>query len=322
MKRKVCHSVTFKRVFTFFCLVAILEAGGILSAVLWMHHGDGGLAAQAAATISGEVKKSIRTDRATDEEDLKANTAQIIGTSKNQMSVYFLRPDREVEPFLYNQRQMSPASIIKLFVMAKAMQDVHDGKLALTDKITIKKKDVVGGAGVLTWYDAGQQRTVLQLLTVMITDSDNTATNILIDQLGGMKSINQYLAQYGYQDTVLAHKMMIGNGGKKNLSSVRDLGHLLTKLYYHQLVGPEEDEIMLNILKQQHDQECFGSALPEYTQAHKTGEVTGVYADGGVFFGQNEDFILVILNNGLDGRVDTIDRMQKLAKYYAGTTAN
>lgn len=320
MKGKFRHSVTFKRIFTFFSVVAVLEVGGIVSAALWMHHDEGGMAAQAAATPT--EKNFIRADRATDEADLQANTARIIGESKNQMSVYFLRPDREMEPFIYNQRQLSPASIIKLFVMVKTMQDVHDGKLALTEKITIRKKDVVGGAGVLTWYDAGQQRTVLQLLTVMITDSDNTATNILIDRVGGMKSINQYLAQCGYQDTVLAHKMMIGNGGKKNFSSVRDLGHLLTKLYYHQLVGPEEDEIMLDILKQQHDKECFGAALPEYTLAHKTGEVTGVYADGGIFFGQDEDFILVILNNGMEGRVDTIDRMQKLAKYYAGTTAN
>lgn len=321
MTRKDQHSVTFKRVLTFLCVMAILEAGGIVSAALWMHHGDGSLAAQAAATLSGEMKNNIRTDRAADEEDLNANTARIIGDSKNQMSVYFLRPDREIEPFLYNQRQMSPASIIKLFVMAKTMQDIHDGKLSLDDRITIRKNDVVGGAGVTTWYDIGQQRTIRQLLTVMITDSDNTATNILIDKLG-MKEINRYIAQSGYSDTMLAHKMMLSNGGRKNLSSVRDLGHLLTKLYYHQLVGPEEDEFMLTILKQQHDKECLGSALTGYTVAHKTGEVTGVYADGGIFFGAQEDFILVILNNGNEGRVDTIERMQKLAQYYAGTTNN
>ena len=321
MKRKVRHSVTFKRIFTFFAVVATLEVGGIVSAALWMHHGDGKLAAQAAANFAMGEKKSIHTDRAADEGELQANTARIIGTSKNQMSVYFLRPDREIEPFLYNQRQMSPASIIKLFVMAKTMQDVHDGRLSLEDKVTIRKNDVVGGAGVTTWYDIGQQRTIRQLLTVMITDSDNTATNILIDKLG-MKNINQYIAQSGYSDTVLAHKMMLSNGGRKNLSSVRDLGHLLTKLYYHQLVGPEEDEFMLNILKQQHDKECLGAALNGYTIAHKTGEVTGVYADGGIFFGKDEDFILVIINNGTEGRVDTIDKMQQLARYYAGTTKN
>ena len=71
--------------------------------------------------------------------------------------MYFLRPGREVEPFIYNQRRMFPASMIKLFVMAKTMQDVHDGKLSLDEKITIKKNDAVGGAGVTTWYNAGQK---------------------------------------------------------------------------------------------------------------------------------------------------------------------
>jgi beta-lactamase class A len=214
---------------------------------------------------------------------------------------------------------MAPASMIKLFVMAKTMQDVHDGKLSLDEKITIKKNDAVGGAGVTTWYNAGEQRTVEQLMTVMITDSDNTATNILIDRLG-MQNINRYLQQQGFRDTALVYKMMMGRKGKKkNLSSVRDIGSLFSRLYYHQLVGEQEDKLMLAILRQQHDKECFPAVLPAYEIAHKTGEVNDVYVDGGIFFGQKEDFVLVVLSNGKAGRGDAIERMQNLAKYYAGT---
>lgn len=320
MKRKVRHSVTFKRIITFFGVVAVLEVGGIVSAALWMHHGGGQQSVWAAESNAAAEEKPARVPaaRAEDEAELQANTARIVGQSRNLMSVYFLRPDREIEPFMYNNQVTSPASMIKLFVMAKVMQDVHDGRLSLEDKLTIRKSDVVGGAGVITWYDAGEKRTILQLMTVMITDSDNTATNMLIDRIG-LKNINQYLAQSGYKDTVLAHKMMLSNGGRKNFSSARDIGHLLSRLYYHQLVGEQEDKLMLDILKQQHDKECFSAVVKDYTIAHKTGEVTGVYADGGVFFGQDEDFVLVIINNGTEGRGETIDKMQKLAKYYAGT---
>ena len=305
-----------KRMITFFSVLVVLEAGGMASAALWQQQ-EGGIAAQAA---ENRVAKNVQhAPKAVDEEDLTAQTARIIGDTKNQLAVYFLRPDREIEPFIYRSQQMAPASMIKLFVMAKTMQDVHDGKLSLDEKITIKKKDAVGGAGVTTWYNAGEQRTIEQLMTVMITDSDNTATNILIDRLG-MQNINQYLQQQGFSDTVLVYKMMMGRKGKKkNLSSVRDIGSLFSRLYYHQLVGEQEDKLMLAILRQQHDKECFPAALPDYEIAHKTGEVNDVYVDGGIFFGQQEDFVLVVLSNGKAGRSDAIEKMQNLARYYAGT---
>lgn len=305
-----------KRMITFFSVLVVLEAGGMASAALWQQQ-EGGIAAQAAENRA--VKNVQHAPKAVDEEELTAQTVQIIGDTKNQLAVYFLRPDREIEPFVYRSQQMAPASMIKLFVMAKTMQDVHDGKLSLDEKITIKKNDAVGGAGVTTWYNAGEQRTIEQLMTVMITDSDNTATNILIDRLG-KQNINQYLQQQGFDDTVLVYKMMMGRKGKKkNLSSVRDIGRLLSRLYYHQLVGEQEDKLMLDILRQQHDKECFPAALPDYEIAHKTGEVNDVYVDGGIFFGQKEDFVLVVLSNGKAGRSDAIEKMQNLARYYAGT---
>ena len=305
-----------KRMITFFSVLVVLEAGGMASAALWQQQ-EGGIAAQAAENRA--VKNVQHAPKAVDEEELTAQTVQIIGDTKNQLAVYFLRPDREIEPFIYHSQQMAPASMIKLFVMAKTMQDVHDGKLSLDEKITIKKNDAVGGAGVTTWYNAGEQRTIEQLMTVMITDSDNTATNILIDRLG-KQNINQYLQQQGFRDTVLVYKMMMGRKGKKkNLSSVRDIGRLLSRLYYHQLVGEQEDKLMLDILRQQHDKECFPAALPDYEIAHKTGEVNDVYVDGGIFFGQKEDFVLVVLSNGKAGRSDAIEKMQNLARYYAST---
>ena len=44
-----------------------------------------------------------------------------------------------------------------------------------------------------------------------------------------------------------------------------------------------------------------------------------LYVDGGIFYGQKEDFVLVILSNGKAGRSDAIEKMQNLARYYAGT---
>lgn len=304
----------------FFCIMVVLETGGMLSVSVWKNHQE---AAQAEAESVQQVSLPLvdhakRTPRAVDEADLQQQVSRILGNDASRFSIYFLRPDQEEEPFLYQPGQMSPASMIKLFIMATAMQDVRDGRLSLDEKLTIAEDDVVGGAGVITWYNTGDQMTLRRLLSVMITDSDNTATNIIIDRLG-MDRINHYAAAHGYKDTSLAHKMMIGNNGWKNYSSVRDIGHLLTRLYYHELVGEQEDAFMLSILSRQKDTECFPAALPEWTIAHKTGEVTGLYDDGGIFYGADGDFILVIMDEEYIDRQATIESMKELTRYFART---
>ncbi|WP_231464551.1 serine hydrolase [Selenomonas sp. AE3005] len=306
--------MTGKRFTTFIALLLILQLGALSSVTLWQRYGDGAAASAAEMTAQHNIKSGQPADLAA----LAQNTQSILGTESKGFSVYFLRPEREVEPYIHNQRAMMPASMIKLFVMAKVMQDVHDKRLFLDEQLTIKRKDVVGGAGVITWYNAGERRTILQLVKLMITDSDNTATNMLIDRVG-LTQLNAYLSQQGFKDTVIANKMMTGNRGRKNFSSVRDIGHLLTRMYYRELVAEEEDSIMLDILLEQNDKECFPKALPAYKIAHKTGEIDGVFADGGIFFGPQGTFILVAINEHYAERMDAITKMQKLAQYYAGT---
>lgn len=306
--------MTGKRFTTFIAVLLILQLGALSSVTLWQRYGDGAAASAAEMTAQHNIKSGQPADLAA----LAQNTQSILGTESKGFSVYFLRPEREVEPYIHNQRAMMPASMIKLFVMAKVMQDVHDKRLFLDEQLTIKRKDVVGGAGVITWYNAGERRTILQLVKLMITDSDNTATNMLIDRVG-LTQLNAYLSQQGFKDTVIANKMMTGNRGRKNFSSVRDIGHLLTRMYYRELVAEEEDSIMLDILLEQNDKECFPKALPAYKIAHKTGEIDGVFADGGIFFGPQGTFILVAINEHYAERMDAITKMQKLAQYYAGT---
>ncbi len=303
----------------FFCIMVVLETGGMLSVSIWRNHEEAAQAEAESMQLPQTAEAMVeRSPRALDETDLQQQVLQILGADAGQFSVYFLRPDREEEPFIYQSRQMSPASMIKLFVMATVMQQVKEGKLSLDDKLRVDEDDVVGGAGVITWYNDGEQMTLRYLLTVMITDSDNTATNILIDRVG-MDAINRYIAVHGYPDTTLAHKMMIGNNGEKNYSSVRDIGHLLTRLYYHELVGAQEDSFMLDILSRQKDKECFPAALPDWKIAHKTGEVTGLYDDGGIFYGTDGDFILVIMNESYADRQTAIGLMKELTGYFACT---
>ena len=58
--------------------------------------------------------------------------------------------------------------------------------------------------------------------------------------------------------------------------------------------------------------------MPNWKIAHKTGEIDGLYDDGGIFYGDEQDFILVIMNDNYGGRDKAIRQMQQIARYFAG----
>ena len=254
-------------------------------------------------------KESPRTpkiaERGSDQEALRADFSAILAQKAPDCSIFLLRPREEQEPLLYQSRAMQPASMIKLFILAFAMQQAKDGALSLAEPLYITEENIVGGAGRLTWYDRDKQLTIEQLLERMITDSDNTATNILIDRLG-MTNIDRYIREQGYSDTHLQHKMMLTNQGLPNLSSVKDIGTLLSRIYRGECVDYAHDEKMLQILARQKDKDCLPSALPAFLVANKTGEITGVYADGGIAWSDAGDLILVVMDGNCRDRQETI----------------
>ena len=257
-------------------------------------------------------------ERGSDQEELRASLAAILAQKGPDCAVFLLRPRKEREPLLYQSRAMQPASMIKLFVLAYAMQQAKDGTLSLSEPLYINEPNIVGGAGQLTWHDTGKRLTTEQFLERMITDSDNTATNILIDRLG-MENIDGYIRQKGYNDTRLQHKMMLSNRGLPNLSSVKDIGTLLARIYRGECVDKEYDRKMLQILARQKDKDCLPSALPTFLVANKTGEITGVYADGGIAQSDAGDMILVVMDDNCLDRQETIALFQQVARKAAAS---
>ena len=250
-----------------------------------------------------------RTKAATDEFERMLRAE--LGEEVSRFAVYFFDP-KAGEPIIFQSRPMRPASMIKMFVMAAAMADVRDGKLSLDERLTLTEENMVGGAGSIAGEGVGAQVPVRKAIELMIVESDNTATNILIDRLG-MNNINRYIRENGCHDTVMNHKMMLDEGKMTNLSSVLDLGELFRRIYRHECVDENLDLLMIDYLLKQEDTDCFPSALPYWNIAHKTGEVEGLYDDGGIFYGAAGDFVLVIMNDEIDGREDAIDRMKAIA---------
>ena len=93
------------------------------------------------------MKAKELPDVASDRSDLQEMIKFALGSEVPKFAVYLFRPDMEKQPLIFQSRPMRPASMIKVFVLAKVMQDAKDGKLSLDELVTITANNIVGGAG-------------------------------------------------------------------------------------------------------------------------------------------------------------------------------
>ena len=105
--------------------------------------------------------------------------------------------------------QFGTASTIKVAVYAEVMRRRALGHVDLGTEVVTRLPDLTGGAGVLGVLRPGLRCTVADLCTLMIVVSDNTATNMLIDLLGGVAAVNEGVASLGYPGLVLDHKVRL-----------------------------------------------------------------------------------------------------------------
>ena len=190
------------------------------------------------------------------------------------------------------------ASTIKVPIMVEVFQQIDQGKLSLDDTFIIREEDKVGGSGTLQNKTGDIPITLGEALELMISISDNTASNVCIDAVGGLwegiNRINCSMEELGLSYTRLMNKLM-GFSTKRNYpDSLRygvgvtrpvDMMLLLEKIYRKEAASPESCQQMLEILKRGTGKSMLLRNLPEGTLvAHKNGTVSGVRADMGIIF--------------------------------------
>lgn len=221
-----------------------------------------------------------------------------------------------------NKNEVLPsASMIKVYILAYAYQQIRQGKFTEAETITLKRSDKVGGAGNIQGLPTGTPLSIRYLLTKMIVDSDNVATNMLIDRLG-MEQIQKYIDARGYKDTRLQRRMMDSEAqraGRENYTSVLDLNNFFTRLYKHHCVNRQADTVMIEILKGQTDNDKIPKGLPTGSVfAHKTGEIVGYLHDGGIVYNPKGDYIIILMAKENYGPATVTKDMVQISKLIAG----
>lgn len=89
------------------------------------------------------------------------------------------------------------ASTFKIPILATACRQLTAGAISLDSRVPLADEDKSLGSGILPYFESGLAPTLRDLLTLMIIISDNTATDIVVDYLGGAAVIEGYMRELG-----------------------------------------------------------------------------------------------------------------------------
>ena len=177
-----------------------------------------------------------------------------------------------------NNKKLQSASLIKLFIMATAFEEMEKGTL--------------------------QREQVIEDIKIMINRSDNDATNRIIDKLAnqsglsGFDKINNYLVTHGYNTTEIHRKMLENPTNGDNYTSIMDVGNILEDMYRGTCVSQNASQEMIEILKSQTLKSKIPAGVPSGVEtANKTGELSNVENDAAIVYKENSHYILVVMSN-------------------------
>ena len=204
------------------------------------------------------------------------------------------------------------ASTIKLPIMVELFAEAEEGKLDWNQKLKLTDPDKVSGSGVLTEFSGGDLLPIRDLMHLMIVVSDNTATNLILDRIGG-NAVNQRMAQLGLTQTAVMRKIMqtkpesFTEEGKKpgndrwgtGRSCPRDMVVILEKLYRGHLVSKAASEEMIDVLKRQRDLQGIGRDMKDTVVASKSGALDHLRSEVAIVYSRYGPVAMAITVNDI-----------------------
>ncbi|MGB6986682.1 MAG: serine hydrolase [Candidatus Aquilonibacter sp.] len=212
--------------------------------------------------------------------------------------------------FTFNENVVFPtASTIKMLIMTTAYVEQERNPGTLQHRITTHRSELIDGSDFMATQPDGARLSVYELIVPMITLSDNTASNYLIDYFG-MPKINAVGARLGMTQTRLARHFLDFAAivhHNDNVTTPTDMSLLLYAIASGAREGtaticsPEHCKAMIRVMLGQTDRDKIPAGLPPGVPvAHKTGELDGSRSDVAIVepFG-NSPYILICYSKWL-----------------------
>ncbi len=208
---------------------------------------------------------------------------QVLATENPTLTAGIFLVDLDTGSYLnFNgDAAFASASTIKLPILVAFFQAVDEGKVQLDQMLTLRPEHIAGGSGEMQDDAPGKKYSALEVAKKMIVVSDNTATNMMIELLGGAEVLNQHFANWGLSTTVLRNNLPDLEG--TNTTSPKDLINIIAQVDRGNLVSVKSRDRILQIMRQTQNDSLLPKGLGEGSViAHKTGNINTMLADAGM----------------------------------------
>jgi beta-lactamase class A len=215
--------------------------------------------------------------------DLEKKLEELAASHHGRVALYAKDLTTEETVSLDAERPVQTASVIKLPLMLQAFEQVKSGRLRLSDSLVLTKDNQVGGSGILNLMDPGLRLTLKDTITLMMTLSDNTATNMLIDAVG-LPPTNEMLARMSLKNTYFYKKVFKPAKGSMpadqkqfglGKTTAEEMAKVMESIYRCDLGDRELCLEMITIMRNQQ----YRDMLPRYLQTSDSSEELSPIAD-------------------------------------------
>ena len=246
----------------------------------------------------------------------------------------------------YREDELFPtASVIKLPLLVTLYEDAIAGRIDLSERVTYREDTKVAGSGVLQFLDDGLNPTLRDLSVLMMSVSDNTATDLLFDRVGktriestmgrlGLESIRapfdiremlmelvdmDHTQPGGYDELRRLLRLSAGSGGRSMIpaqadrTTPADMCRLLELIESRAILDPDSCTAILELLKRIQSATRIPGLLPKGTVvAHKTGSYRRLRNDVGIVYAPTGPYAVALFARELAR--DNIDDDGALAR--------
>jgi beta-lactamase class A len=182
-----------------------------------------------------------------------------------------------MENFIY------PASVYKMYVAMEILNQVSNNQYSLYKSYVVKSPNDVDHTSEISWdprplLKDGDTVTVNYLLDLMITRSDNSAANCLID-IAGRKNINKTMHENNWYGSEVTRKFLsrkLEDAGYDTIKSTETnalhAADFMYKIYKNELINPWVSQQLKVLLGRQLDTTKLSTGLPHNSMFyHKSG---------------------------------------------------
>lgn len=228
------------------------------------------LAGRRQSTPIGSVSLPLAEELTHIETELVSLEAMTPGLAQ---SVFFYDLDTGNYVDLNGTSPVASASTIKVPILMAFLQAVDEGTLELEQAMTLREDLISGGSGDMQTHAVGSQYTALEVATEMIVNSDNTATNMMIELLGGQERLNQMFQTWGLQATVIRNPLPDLEG--TNTTSPADLVRAMVLVDQGELLSRRARDRMFSIMQRTYTRTLIPDGLEDDSAIvlNKTGDI-------------------------------------------------